>query len=697
MARFKKNRARQPPPRPAKPTDVSKQAEESKPTAASGFYNLPPEIFQQILGEVKSQDDLNSLSRCNRGLYFAILDVRYTREFEELVLLQGGREESLMSTFLRALGQDSRELVLPQGGREEALLSTFLRAVRQDSRELIEWLLFREHGSQLRGLFRLVEGFTPLHYALLQDAPKVAIQLLKHGAELNEDEALYPDLKSLYVAIAQPHSNRIGALDGPLRIACSYALPRTAEYLLIRGADPNTHSDFGFAAIHIAVRQRTPWGRFGRFLKCNRVGGKSPESVDKRRDSEGDQKKEENRNSFRKETRSKKTKAQWNSTKAKEKDSTSSPGDESKDTQDKDPESTAWEAKVLQTVEVLLRFGADCNLPALNSRQHKCSHECWKSLSCAPIQQRVLHIAAASGYASVVSALVKRNADIFQADGQGNRPIVHAMAQDHGEIVAFLMEKMEQGAKSKAYRVNPRVCETTRSTVLHMACRFGHDTVVSDLLKRGADVNGVDSRGRTPLHEALGQSAPDLEDRLVETLYILSENDANQEAVDYDGRRAGDMGEKHRLSGVRKLFEYATMARYDWQRLTESKSNGEADSVGYVPPPDPSWFVNEEPEVPPQIHPDLASMKAPVWVKKDSFPQLKGPGTQPKVADPTPNRGNSAGSPRMAPELLDTAAPVKKAEMAETERPTGTEEPAETNEKRGKGGGRKKWNRVPLK
>lgn len=179
------------------------------------------------------------------------------------------------------------------------------------------------------------------------------------------------------------------------------------------------------------------------------------------------------------------------------------------------------------------------------------------------------------------------------------------------------------------------------------------------------------------------------------------------------------------------------------------------------PPPDPSWFVNEEPDIPPPIHHDLAPKKAPFWVKKESFPQLKGPGAPRKVAepplkrknsvtgprvvdplpdwknsvaclrivDPPPNKKNSVASlrivdrpsntkllvarprvakPRMALKLLDTVEPVKPTEMAEIEEPTGTEEPTKTeettrtekptgNEKKGQRGGRKKWNRVSLK
>ncbi|KKP04189.1 hypothetical protein THAR02_03707 [Trichoderma harzianum] len=636
MARFRKNRARQPQPRPVKPTAVPKPTKPSEPTAvsdptaASGLCSLPPELFNKILNLVTSKKDLNSLSRCSHGLYWAVSDSLYTKALDKEIPHKGACDDECGAEC------------------DDALAFVFVHAVRHDSGNLIRWLIFREHGPRLRRRFPWRKEFTYLQYALLQDAPKVAIQLLKHGAELNENEALCPDLQHLYLALPQLLSNRVGSLDGPLRIACSYALPRMAEYLLIRGADPNAHSDFGLAAIHIAVRHKLPWSQFELYSLLNQIADKPCESVDKGNDSKDNQKGEKDFNNFGRETKSQRMKAQFISTKVKEKDTTFPSWGELEETQEKDFKTIQWEAKVLQTVEVLLCFGADCNLLVLDSCHHKCGPECWKSFSCAPIGRRVLHMAAAGGYASVVSALVERKARVFQPDGQGNLPVVHAMAQDHDEIMAFLLKKMERFTKLKSHRGNLIVCETTGSTVLHMACRFGHHTVVKNLIKRGVDVNGIDLRGRAPLHEAVGQTAPDLEERLVETLYLLAEKYADQEIIDYDGRRAGDLGAKHRLGG----------------RLTEPRMHGQANVVNNEPPPDPSWFVYED--IPPPIHHDLAPKKAPTWVKKESFPSLKGPAEPGKVADHPPDKENSV-----------------------TEEPTG-------NEKKGKGGGRKKWNRVSL-
>lgn len=187
------------------------------------------------------------------------------------------------------------------------------------------------------------------------------------------------------------------------------------------------------------------------------------------------------------------------------------------------------------------------------------------------MEQRVLHVAAAGGSASVVSMLVKEKVSFFQADGEGNLPLFHAMAQGHDETVAFLLEQMQRVQRRKKESTNAVVCKSTQSTILHIACRFGYSDVVSALIKEGADVDVKDSLGRRPIHEALGQCASDLEDRVVETLYLLSENDASPDVVDCQGKKARDLGEKHIFSGVRAMFQYATMAMYEWRQLTESR------------------------------------------------------------------------------------------------------------------------------
>ncbi|KAL7793626.1 putative ankyrin repeat protein [Trichoderma ceciliae] len=537
-----------------------------------GFNDLPNETLDQILKEVTRVCDLNSLSRCSRGLYWAVSDVLFTQAFEKQAKSKGV---------------------------VHAVACVFTHAVKHDSQNLIQWLVFREHGWRLRGLFPLMKGFTYLHYALLQDAPKVAIQLVKHGSNLDEDNLLYPDLMSLYLSVARPHSNRLGALDGALRIACSYALPRTTEFLLTRGADPNAYSGFGFAAIHMAVRRRPPWAQFKLFAWFS--GGKNSESA-------------------------------------------------------------LWEAQVMRTVQVLLHFDADCNLPVQIYRRHQCDHTCWKSLACAPMGQRVLHLAAAGGYKPVVLALVKRRADFLQADGEGNLPIVHAMAQGHYEIVALLLQRMRYRRGRKI--VNPLVCRSTRSTALHIACRFANHDVVSTLLKDGADVNEVDFLDRTPLHETLRQCASDLEKRLVETLYLLSENDASPDVVDCDGKKAREMGENHIFSGVRAIFEYATMARYEWQRLNgahEDEKQNTEDGIDkwlekHRAQSMPSNWGITEPKVPPPIRQDPAAIKVPTWVEKETFPVPKGSQQQHQGTRLASEKENSAWGPRTVPKPAEMDA-----------------------------------------
>lgn len=89
-----------------------------------GLNDLPTEIFEHIVSDVEDLRDLSSLSRCSRGLYWAISDTLFTRAFEK-----------------RAQPK----------GVDHAVSSVFTHAVKHDSQQLIQWLIFREHGPRLRG------------------------------------------------------------------------------------------------------------------------------------------------------------------------------------------------------------------------------------------------------------------------------------------------------------------------------------------------------------------------------------------------------------------------------------------------------------------------------------------------------------------------------------------------------------------
>ncbi|KAL6889504.1 ankyrin repeat-containing domain protein [Trichoderma longibrachiatum] len=614
---------------------------------------LPQELTDHIIGHVVSRKDLSSLSICCRSIYWAVSDTLFTRAFTELA--------------------ESK-------GLHDALLTIFVHAAKHDSQNLMQWVMFSKYASQLRGLSSPMENIDIVQTALLYDAPKMTTYLLKQGVSFDESMALYPDLKPLYGAVSRPISTSLGALDGPLRTACSYALPRTVEYLLTRGADPNTYSPFGYTALHMAMVRKLPWSRFRDFAL-------SDEQKAFRDDDEA-----------------------YASSEA-----THWPIDLEAEHAEKmlALERAQWDANVAQTVDVLLRFGADHGLVTQTAYRHQCNHYCWKSMSCAPLMQRPLHLAAAAGHASVVSLLIKRGASVFHSDEQGNLPIVGAMAHDHEDIVHLLFKAMKKCAR-RGRSFNPIVCTTTRSTALHVACRFGFLDLVIDLLERGADVNGLDSPAQTPLHEVLRQEAHELEGRLVEILHTLVNYRANPDAVDLSGKRARDLGENHRLPGVRGLFQYATYAKAEYERLTRGADTTE---IYEPPPPDPSWHAGEPEETPIIMKP--TRKKAPKWVTKESFPVLKGAKPQAKSTNasqkqkssPTADNAKEAaqkardclyGPPK--PQITAAKAssawngqnilkPVNETKLNKAVGKTEAEEGKKTN----KGGRQKKWVKVSLK
>jgi hypothetical protein len=208
---------------------------------------------------------------------------------------------------------------------------------------------------------------------------------------------------------------------------------------------------------------------------------------------------------------------------------------------------TRWESMLNNTLYQLLRYGGDPNLKSAVSRMHHCQHTCWRSADCSHRGQRVLHFACGSGNEKMVELLLRNRADPGLYDDEGYLPLFSALSQDHAGIaICLLQDHVEPG--------HLVVVQTSQSTTLHVACRFASPNVVEFLLDRRANPNVSDSHGKTPLHEVVCQNCPELEDRVIQTLQLLSDHGASPDIESEQFATARDIGIMCLSPRIREMF-----------------------------------------------------------------------------------------------------------------------------------------------
>lgn len=443
----------------------------------------PTEILLEISKYLEAVVDISALSRVSRRFHWLFSD-----DFLRLAI----KERSIKK-------HQSKDLTLTD---------LFLHAVRHDSVNIITYLTLRSHEKlDLRGVIPK-PGFqrnkiTFIHHALVADAPRVAAQLAKHGADMiQEGSQLYPDLTPLCLTLARPSLvTSARELDVALRIACSFGLPRTTRMLLTRGAETDQVNQYGVAPIHVALAQRAPWFRAseGYEITFSKFIGHS-----------------------------------------------------------------SWESMVAQTMAPLVEFGADPNRKSETSRAHRCGYRCWKSLDCDHKCQTPMHLAAASGNGEAIRRLLNVGADPTAPNGEGYTPLYAAISHGHLDIARLILSLYPDDTDCDDCK-NPIVHEPSRTTALHVACRFAFVDLVDTLLARGPNPNVTNICGNTAIHEVLGQTHPGMREDVVTVLTALGHAGADA-AMPVAGECPWKMAKCHVFPEVRDMF--ASFRRTIVEQLT---------------------------------------------------------------------------------------------------------------------------------
>ncbi|CAG5132154.1 unnamed protein product, partial [Candidula unifasciata] len=105
-----------------------------------------------------------------------------------------------------------------------------------------------------------------------------------------------------------------------------------------------------------------------------------------------------------------------------------------------------------------------------------------------------LHLACQRGFQNVMLLLLHFGADVMATDNEGNTPLHLCCANGHDDCVKALVF---YEASMKRLQIN--VANEFGDTALHLAAKWGYETIVKTLLENGADATVCNRKKQTPV------------------------------------------------------------------------------------------------------------------------------------------------------------------------------------------------------
>ncbi|GAV62128.1 Pkinase domain-containing protein/Ank_2 domain-containing protein/Ank_3 domain-containing protein/zf-RING_2 domain-containing protein [Cephalotus follicularis] len=171
--------------------------------------------------------------------------------------------------------------------------------------------------------------------------------------------------------------------------------------------------------------------------------------------------------------------------------------------------------------------------------------------------QTALHLACRRGCPELVNAILEYgDVDVDIPDGDGNPPIVFALAAGSPDCVRALIRRSENGIS--------RLRENFGRSVGHICAYYGQPECMQELIQGGADPNAVDDDGESVLHVAIAK-------KFTECAIVILEN---------GGSRSMNVINSKNLTPLHLCIETLNVAVVKkWLEVASSKEIAEAINV----------------------------------------------------------------------------------------------------------------------